>query len=184
MKYKIYHTLPWWLNTAVKCIRQSGRLPSKKYRALPWGLSTTVTCTRVADYHSKNAVHYRGAEYHGSMYQNGRLSSDEYRALPWWLNTAVNFSNLKNRIVTEKSPAKKYHVLKVKSFCTVQLVTSKPSDVGTCVRISVSSHELGFFLTKKNKKTKKQKQQMMENDKIATCNTQNSTSRSSRERNG
>ena len=30
----------------------------------------------------------------------------------------------------------------------VHLVTSKPSDVGTCVRISVSSQELGFFLTK------------------------------------
>ena len=27
----------------------------------------------------------------------------------------------------------------------VQFVTSKPSDVGTLVRISVSSHELGFF---------------------------------------
>ena len=38
----------------------------------------------------------------------------------------------------------------------VQLVTSKPSDVGTGVRISVQSHELGFFLTKiKNKITKK-----------------------------
>ena len=34
----------------------------------------------------------------------------------------------------------------------VQLVTSKPPDVGTCVRISVKSHELGFFLTKKKKK--------------------------------
>ena len=33
----------------------------------------------------------------------------------------------------------------------VQLVTSKPSDVGTRVRISVSSHELGFFLSKKYK---------------------------------
>ena len=33
----------------------------------------------------------------------------------------------------------------------VQLVTSKPSDVGTLVRISVSSHELGFFLTHKKK---------------------------------
>ena len=32
---KIYHTLPWWLHTAVKC-------------------------TRVADYHPKNTVHYRG----------------------------------------------------------------------------------------------------------------------------
>ena len=30
----------------------------------------------------------------------------------------------------------------------VQLVTSKPSDVGTCVRISAQSHELGFFLKK------------------------------------
>ena len=30
----------------------------------------------------------------------------------------------------------------------VHLVTSKPSDVGTCVRISVSSQELVFFLTK------------------------------------
>ena len=30
----------------------------------------------------------------------------------------------------------------------VQLVTSKPSDVGTLVRISVQSHELEFFLTK------------------------------------
>ena len=28
----------------------------------------------------------------------------------------------------------------------VQLVTSKPSDVGTRVRISAQSHELGFFL--------------------------------------
>ena len=34
-KYKMYHTLPWWLNTAVKY-------------------------TRVADYHPKNTVHYRG----------------------------------------------------------------------------------------------------------------------------
>ena len=32
---KIYHTLPWWLNTVVKC-------------------------TIVADYHPKNTVHYRG----------------------------------------------------------------------------------------------------------------------------
>ena len=32
----------------------------------------------------------------------------------------------------------------------VQLVTSKPSDVGTLVRISVQSHELRFFLTKNN----------------------------------
>ena len=30
----------------------------------------------------------------------------------------------------------------------VQLVTSKPSDVGTRVRISVQARELGFFLTK------------------------------------
>ena len=81
-EYKIYHTLPWWLNTAVKCTRvadyhpkipcitvgveyhgsmyQSGRLPSKKYRPLPWRLSTTVACTRVADYRPKNTVHYRG----------------------------------------------------------------------------------------------------------------------------
>ena len=29
----------------------------------------------------------------------------------------------------------------------VQLVTSKLSDVGTGVQISVSSHELGFFLS-------------------------------------
>ena len=37
------------------------------------------------------------------------------------------------------------------------LVTSKPSDVGTCVRISVqSSHELGFFFTNKNKKNAQQ----------------------------
>ena len=31
----------------------------------------------------------------------------------------------------------------------VQLVTSKPSGVGTSVRISVLSHELGFFLNKR-----------------------------------
>ena len=63
-----------------------GRLPSKKYHALPWGMSTTVVaCTRVADYHPKYAVHYRGAEY------------KKYRALPWCLNTAVNVTNLKNR---------------------------------------------------------------------------------------
>ena len=31
----------------------------------------------------------------------------------------------------------------------VQLVTSKPSDIGTRVRILVSSHELRFFLIKK-----------------------------------
>ena len=38
----------------------------------------------------------------------------------------------------------------------VQLVTSKPSDVGTLVQISAQSHELVFFLMKKkNKKTKK-----------------------------
>ena len=54
-----------------------GRLPSKKYRALPWGLSTTVACTRVADYHPKNAVHYRRAGYHCSMYQSGRLPSEK-----------------------------------------------------------------------------------------------------------
>ena len=35
----------------------------------------------------------------------------------------------------------------------VQLVTSKPSDVGTRVRIPVQSHELRFFLTKKNSVT-------------------------------
>ena len=32
----------------------------------------------------------------------------------------------------------------------IQLVTPKTSDVGTCVRIPVQSHELGFFLPKKN----------------------------------
>ena len=32
----------------------------------------------------------------------------------------------------------------------VQLVTSKPSDVGALVRISVQSHELRFFLAKNN----------------------------------
>ena len=36
----------------------------------------------------------------------------------------------------------------------VQLVTSKPSDGWTCVRISVSLHELGFFLTKKIEKNR------------------------------
>ena len=91
---KIYHTLPWWLNTAVKCTRvpitiqkmpcitvgaeyhgsmyQSGRLPPKKYRTV-------------------------GAEYHGSMYQSVRLPSKKYRALPWCLITVVNATNLKNR---------------------------------------------------------------------------------------
>ena len=29
----------------------------------------------------------------------------------------------------------------------VELVTSKPSDVGTLVRISAQSHQLGFFFT-------------------------------------
>ena len=39
----------------------------------------------------------------------------------------------------------------------VQLVTSKPSDVGTLVQISAQSHELVFFLMKikKIKKNKK-----------------------------
>ena len=37
IKYrKIYHTLPWWLNAAVKCT------------------------SRVVDYHPKNTVHYCG----------------------------------------------------------------------------------------------------------------------------
>ena len=44
-------------------------------------------------------------------------------------------------------------VLLVPVAQVVQLVTSKPSDVGTWVRISVSLHELGFLLTKKKKKT-------------------------------
>ena len=60
----------------------------------------------------------------------------------------------------------------------VQLVTLKPSDVGTLVRISVQSHELGFFLTLKKKKNAHQ----VENDYFLS--TQNSTSRSTRERNG
>ena len=38
--------------------------------------------------------------------------------------------------------------LKVPVAPVVQLVTSKPSDVGTWDRISVQSHDLGFFLTK------------------------------------
>ena len=54
-----------------------------------------------------------------------------------------------------------------------QLVISKPSDVGTGVRISVSV----FPLTKKKKNAQK-----VENDQIVS--TQNSTSRSTRERNG
>ena len=33
----------------------------------------------------------------------------------------------------------------------IQLVISKPSDVGTLVRISVQSHELGIFLTQKKR---------------------------------
>ena len=41
----------------------------------------------------------------------------------------------------------------------VQLVTSKPPDVGTRVKISVQSHELGFFLTHTKKKA-----QQVEND--------------------
>ena len=41
----------------------------------------------------------------------------------------------------------------------VQLVSPKPSDVGTLVRISVQSQELGFFLTKKIKND-----QQVEND--------------------
>ena len=45
-----YHTLPWWLNTAVKCIRE-------------------------ADYHSKILCITVGAEYRGSMYPSGRLPS-------------------------------------------------------------------------------------------------------------
>ena len=40
----------------------------------------------------------------------------------------------------------------------VQLVTSKPSDIGTRVRIPVQSHELGFFLKKEKKKKKKAQQ--------------------------
>ena len=55
----------------------------------------------------------------------------------------------------------------------VQLVTSKPSDIGMRVRISVQSHELGFFLTKKK---------YMENDYFV--DTQKSTSRPTRERDG
>ena len=106
IKYKVYHTLPWWwLDTAVKCTRrvadyhrsknyrrralpwgmstthgsmyQSGQSPSKKYRALPWELSTTVACTRVADYHSKNTVHY---QYRDKCYTNLK---NRYREEPW-----------------------------------------------------------------------------------------------------
>ena len=61
-----------------------------------------VKCTRVVDYRPKNAVHYRGAEYNGSVYQSGRLPSKKYRALPWWLNTAANVPN--SKIVTDRSP--------------------------------------------------------------------------------
>ena len=44
----------------------------------------------------------------------------------------------------------------------VQLIKSKPFDVGTWVRIPVQSHESGFFLSKE-KKRKKDAQQV-END--------------------
>ena len=43
-------------------------------------------------------------------------------------------------------------VLQTSVAPVIQLVTSKPSDGGTWVRISVSSHELGFFLTKNKNK--------------------------------
>ena len=46
----------------------------------------------------------------------------------------------------------------------VQLVTSKPSDVGTSVRISVQSHELGFFLTKYINNINNNNLQRVEND--------------------
>ena len=43
----------------------------------------------------------------------------------------------------------------------VQVVTSKPSDVGTRVRVSVQSHDLGIF---SRKKIKIKKAQQVEND--------------------
>ena len=46
----------------------------------------------------------------------------------------------------------------------VQLVTSKPSDVGTWVRIPVQSHELEFFL-----KNKYIRSIISKNNKIIKC---------------
>ena len=50
------------------------------------------------------------------------------------------FSPLSNQFNSQVAPV------------VVQLVTSKPSDVGTRVRILVKSHELGFFPTKTKQK--------------------------------
>ena len=61
-----------------------------------------MACTRVADYHPKNAVHYHGAEYHGSIIPEWPITIQKYRALPWWPNTVVNVTN--REIVTERSP--------------------------------------------------------------------------------
>ena len=55
-------------------------------------------------------------------------------------------------------PPNTHHTIKLRKISwhppvapVVQLVTSKPCDVGTRVRISMQSHELRFFLTKNKK---------------------------------
>ena len=62
------------------------------------------------------------------------------------------FFPLKSRILTGhtvKNMPIMFMYLELPVAPVVQLVTSKPSDVRTRVRILVSSHELGFFLTQK-----------------------------------
>ena len=56
----------------------------------------------------------------------------------------VHPTNLTSRINGKKTPKN----TKTQVAPVVQLVTSKPSEVGTRVRISVSSQEQGFFLIK------------------------------------
>ena len=131
------HTHYWYKVGMLSKMYQSSRLPSKKYRALPWGLSTTVAYTRVVDYNPKNAVHYRGAEYHGSMYQSGRLPSKQYRALPWRLNTAVNTTNLKNRCREEPWSVRGHSIVTWRDIaCRVTAIAESLLVIAQCCRIS------------------------------------------------
>ena len=86
-KHKIYHILPSWLNTAVKCTRR---------RVVDYHPKNTILSQitvgaeyrsklyhRVVDYHPKIPCITVGAEYHGNMDQSGRLPSKKCRSLPW-----------------------------------------------------------------------------------------------------
>ena len=94
IKYKIYHTLPWWLNTAVTCTMVWKGKPC----VCDNGFERSDLCAEIIIiiiiimYQSGRLSSKKipcitvGAEYNGSMYQSGRLPSKKYRALPWGLS--------------------------------------------------------------------------------------------------